>query len=527
MRRRDLLEALGRIGGSTTLYGAMTALGLLPKAAEAGSTAGTTFRLEGERKRGRSILILGAGLAGMGAAYELTKKGYDCHILEARKRPGGRCHTIRGGTIEEEVGGLRQTCNFDPGMYFNPGPARIPQHHVTLDYCRELGVAIEPFAQVNESAYIFQEGPQFGALSGKKVRAREARADLTGYTHELLCKAMSQSALDETLTAEDRQRLLAYLMVDGGLDGERHYRSGYRRGYRVNPGAADAHGEPSTAYALKDLLQADLGENLTQDYDPNWQPMLFQVVGGMDNLAKAFATALGKRITYEAQIVEIRQKETGVTVVYRDRQGKNQTAQADYCLCTIPPAVLKDIPADFAPERKAGLKMVSGAETAKIAFQFKRRFWEEDDRIFGGITRTSLPITQIFYPSTGFLGKKGVVVGCYNFGQDAEQVGAMDAAARIEFGMKNGTRIHPQYPAEYETAFSVAWHKVPFTLGGWGNWGGTSRFDLYPLLCKPDGRVYFAGEHLSYLSAWMAGALESARVAVKAIHERSTKEKTH
>src|SRR5207237_9380012 len=100
MRRRDFLEAFGRVGGASALYGAMTALGLLPTAAEAGGTAGTPFRLEGEAGRGRKVIILGAGIAGLGAAYELTKKGYDCSLLEARERPGGSWHTIRRGSTE-------------------------------------------------------------------------------------------------------------------------------------------------------------------------------------------------------------------------------------------------------------------------------------------------------------------------------------------------------------------------------------------------------------------------------------------
>lgn len=102
------------------------------------------------------MLVLGAGVAGLAAAYELEKAGYRCEVLEARDRPGGRSWTVRGGTSETDLDGNTQTARFAEGQYFNPGPARIAQHHTTLDYCRELGVAVEPFANVNADAYFFQ-----------------------------------------------------------------------------------------------------------------------------------------------------------------------------------------------------------------------------------------------------------------------------------------------------------------------------------------------------------------------------------
>ena len=185
MTRRELLEAVGRVGGAGALSAALSALGWtaqIPTAADGSGRTPGSFRLEGGPERGAAkVLILGAGLTGLCAAYELTRAGYDCRVLEARGRPGGRCFTVRRGTSEEEVGGIRrQTCRFDDGQYFNAGPARIPQHHVTLDYCRELGVAIEPFCQANEAAYYCVSRPDGSPLGGGPVRAREIHSDLLG-----------------------------------------------------------------------------------------------------------------------------------------------------------------------------------------------------------------------------------------------------------------------------------------------------------------------------------------------------------
>ena len=162
----------------------MTGLGLLAAPAQA------RFDLSG-RVSGVRVLILGGGLAGLTIAYELGKVGYDCRVLEARARPGGRVFTVRRGTVSEEDG-PGQTAAFDDGLYFNAGPMRISHHHhTTLAYCRELQVPVEVFVADSESAYLYQT--RSSTLTGRRVRLREARADFDGYIAELLSKALSQA----------------------------------------------------------------------------------------------------------------------------------------------------------------------------------------------------------------------------------------------------------------------------------------------------------------------------------------------
>ncbi len=515
MTRRTFLQRVGQAGGSTAVYQAMGALGLTATGAERAA-----FALSGDG-RGKRVLILGAGLAGLCAAYELGKLGYDCRILEARKRVGGRCHTIRGGTTEVETDGQKQTCTFDEGHYFNPGPARIPQQHITLDYCRELGVAVEPFGNLNDAAYFYNEN--VGTLSGKRVRAREAKADVYGYTCELLAKALNQNELDKRVTPEDKDRLVAFLTHEGSLSPDLFYHGGSRRGFTTPPGGGMQPGKLSDPFDLHSIVQSGFGEYFQFTYEFEQQLTMMQVVGGTDQIAKGFERKLKDKITYEAPVEELRQTPNGVRVVYKE-QGKKQEATADYCVCAIPLSLLRDIPADFSPEMSRAVRAIEYGTASKVALQFKRRFWEEDDRIFSGITWTNMPLTQIFYPSYGFLGKKGVLVGSYNYGPDAMVTGALSPKARIEWALREGAKIHPQYPKEFETGFSVAWHKTPYNLGAWSSYNGNDRTTHYPVLNRPDGRIYMAGEHISYLTGWMAGALESARLACTAIHERAMHE---
>ena len=247
-----------------------------------------------------TVIILGAGVAGMCAAYELGKHGYNCHILEARSRAGGRVWTIRGGTAETEIGGSTQTSTLSKGLYFNPGPGRVSHHHVTMDYYRELKIAIQPFVNDNFNAYYYN------ANNNLRVRSRQARFDMLGYTSELLAKAISRDALDAEMTKDDKDALLTYLRANGNLDPNMIYKGSGQAGYAVEQGACDAPGVPLDPLGLIPLIRSRFALNpiFTSEYDQ--QPAMFQPVGGMDALPKAFAQLLGDRITYQAEVLEIR-----------------------------------------------------------------------------------------------------------------------------------------------------------------------------------------------------------------------------
>src|SRR4051812_20402776 len=98
--RRRFLNLVGVAGGATAVYHSMDGLGLLGRTAEA---YGGPPRLEGQGGVGKRVVILGAGLAGLTAAYELGKAGYSCTVLEARERPGGRTWTVRRGDRHTEL----------------------------------------------------------------------------------------------------------------------------------------------------------------------------------------------------------------------------------------------------------------------------------------------------------------------------------------------------------------------------------------------------------------------------------------
>jgi monoamine oxidase len=521
--RRDLLSLIGAVSGSAAMYHAMTALGFASDSGYKGP-----LKLDGDPK-GASVLILGAGLAGMTAALELGKAGYKVQVLEFNSRPGGRNWTLRGGDSFTELGGFKQTCEFEKGLYINPGPWRIPYHHrALLDYCRRLNVTLEPFIQLNHNALLHATR----AFGGVPQRIRDIKTDFQGQISELLAKATQQGKLDEAVSKEDREILMQALRSWGALDRDYAYKSNLisadYRGYAKNPGggagAAPIPGEPID---LSEILKSRLWRYLQNFALHTFQTTMFQPVGGMDMIGKAFAREVGPVIRYDAKVTRIQQDGRGVTVTYTDLgdPATLQQAKADWCVCTIPLSILSQLQLDVGDTMKAAIDAVPYAASVKIGLQFKRRFWEEDEAIYGGISYTDLPIRQIAYPNTGFNSAgRGVLLGAYLFdGPNAYEFTSMPPAERVARAVEFGASIHPQYRAEYENGIAVAWHRMPFTLGCAGDWTDKARAEHYDHLCQIDGRIVLAGEHASYIPAWQEGAILSSLDAITRLHERVVK----
>ena len=515
--RRALLTRIGAGAGGAAVYRLMTSLGFAAESPYRGP-----IRLDGD-PRGASVLVIGAGLAGMTAAYELRRAGYHVQVLEYNSRPGGRNWTVRGGDAYVELGGARQVCRFDEGQYLNPGPWRIPHHHyAVLDYCRRLGVALEPFVQLNHNAYFHKPG----AFGGAPQRIREIKADFSGGVAELLAKATHKGALDDDVTREDRAILLESLRALGGLDRDYRYRAGpvasEFRGYKRPPGgglsARPVDGEP---ISLSDILSSRLWEGLQSFLAYDFQTTMFQPVGGMGRIGEAFGRELGQTIRYDVKVVEIAQDERGVEVRFEDAE-HTATARADWCVCTLPLSILSRMPVQVGAPMRAAISALPYAPAVKVGLQFSRRFWEEDERIYGGISYTDQAIRQIGYPSSGFnRDGKGVLLGAYLWGgANAYEFSAMSPEDRVKVALEQGAAVHPQYAQSFETGFSVAWARVPFTLGCAAEWTEALRAQHYDNLCAIDGRIALAGEHASYIPAWQEGAILSALDCVQRLHAR-------
>lgn len=501
LTRRRLLQAFGALGGSSLVMGAMDAWGLM------GAASGAQPELGGSGD-GTSVVILGAGLSGLVSAYELGRLGYDCRVLEARDWVGGLCWTVRRGAEHTEVGGERQVCQFDEGQYLNAGAWRIPNRDSgVLGYCKTLGVRLELFVNTSDANYFYDERPSLGSLANRKLRLREVRADLWGSSAELLAKAMDQGQIDVELTGVDRERLIDFLVRAGYLDSD---------ALVYTPPNSRGSAEP---YDLARLLESGFGNRAAILYAGTGGPdPVFQPIGGMMQIPLAFQRVLGDSITLNAEVRSVRQSPDGVRIAYAETAtGEEHEATADYCLCCLPMSIIQRLDIDLSPEMSSAVNETGHSTAAKMGLQMKRRFWEEDDGIFGGhLWARDLQLGEFSYPSNDYFADKGVLLGFYGDGHAAGLAeGSMEQ--RVAHVLTQAGKVHPQIRDEFESAYGVWWENVPYSLGAYGR---TPSADLLSTLTKPDGRIYLASAGASSRPAWLEGAIQSAWRSVTALHER-------
>ena len=488
LTKRQLLQYAGSVAGAAGVYRTMAALGMLGVSSLTGCTSPASSQGPGDGKR---VVILGAGIAGLTAAYELSEEGYTCEILEATSRAGGRNLTARGGDVLEEISNSQQV-EFDEEayLYANMGPARIPYHHETmLGYCKQFGVELEVFTNDNRAAF-------FHGSVGMPVTARQFYTDQRGYIAELLTKAVNGGNLDSELTGDDKENLLAMLRSFGALDDNDMYSGSSRAGTEgeyLHLGLGLGNEATQVAHhSLKEVLGMDFDSGdkfypirFTQGLDQN--PTLFQPVGGMDRIVDAFkreVRANGVVIYYDTVVEEImKMTDGGVTIRASDNSSSPSTPwemDYDYAICTIPAPVLDGIRNNFAERTKDVIRATKFSKAFKIAFQAPRRFWEEDHHIYGGISWTSFNgVTQIWYPSYGYHKPKGVILGAYSFGEpggwgkEGSKIFApLTPAQRLEKAIEFGEDIHPYYREMLTeqgrlNGVSRVWSEVPYQLGGW------------------------------------------------------------
>ena len=510
--RRDFLRQVGSIGGYRATYLTMQAMGL------AGTTAlAEPLTLEkGEAPHGTKVIILGAGVAGLSAAHELGKAGYDCTVLEARDRVGGRNWTIRRGTKLDMNDGTRQVCEFDPDMYWNSGPARIPSaHQAVLGYCRDLGVPLEVEVNTSRDARLFNPA----ANGGKTIEMRQAHNDVRGAVSELLGKAINRGALDEELSSHDKERMLAFLRAYGDLSPDFKFKGTSRSGYKVLPGAGEDAG---------DRARSDCARHLPRCRTVECHPVRggvrlpgHHVPAGRRHGSHpgGLREKLGPTVRLASEVTAIKRRNNGVSITYTDkRSGKQHAIEGAYCLVTIPLKVLEPIENDFSAAHRAAIHDIEYGNAIKIAWQ-SRRFWEMDDHIYGGISWVKGPTALVWYPSDRLFSQKGILLGAYVGRGNVDALALKSLREQFELSRAAIEGLHPGHGHELEKPMSIVWSKVPYSLGIAARYA-TDQDANYAVLSEPDGPFYFAGEHLSHVGAWQEGAILAARRAINMLDKR-------
>jgi monoamine oxidase len=509
LTRRRLLNLIGLTAGSAAAYQAAMGMGLAP--AGAAESLPDIVALGSRRRR---VLILGAGIAGLTAAYELTRKGYECLILEASQRVGGRNLTLRHGDVVDEID-QPQVCRFDadPDLYLNAGPARIcALHSSVLGYCREFGVALEPFVNQNRNAWVQDEA----LAQGRPVRIRECMADTRGFLAELTAKAFHSGRLDLPVDASDAENVLEFLRIFGGLDADNRYDPQVRavlRGDTTLPlPLREAHG-------LSELMRMHLWTQLINiEEAPDQAPTMLTPIGGMDNLVRGFQRHLAP-VRTGCQVRSITLREKQVEVTYAGPAGL-QRESGDFCLNSIPAHLMRGVTHNFDPAYAQAFDSLEPGNLIKIGLQMRERFWE-GEQIYGGMSWTTQDITQIWYPSHGIHGAKGVVLGAYVFGGAAAQrFEQLTPSQRQAAAIAQAAKVHPRYGEYVDNGISVVWRRIRYLQGCAPLWTAAGRSEFFATLRNAHGRHYMVGDQVSFASGWQQGAMDSAWAAVRDIDAR-------
>jgi monoamine oxidase len=514
--RREFLNLLGAYGGSSAVLSAGAALGLMP-----GSSKAAEIALQNVAGSGKKVAILGTGISGLTTAWELTKAGYDCTVLEASHRAGGRVFTVRSGTVVDEIGNY-QRCDWDddPHMYFNAGAARIPSiHSNTLKYCKELQVDLEVFVNESKTAWIQDDA----LLGGKPVRNTDFTSSMQGFISEILAKALSHSEINAEFNESEIESLLGIVRSFGDLNEDMLYEGSIRAGYATG-GFLD-HGSKKDVIALRDLIKTRLARStmVTTQEGTGSGPVLLQPVGGMDRIIYGFANRLGDRVKFRCPVTAVMVNDNGVDIAYEEN-GSARQLQVDYCFNCIPSHLMTGIPNNFPAPYMEALKYIRRGHAYKAAFQAKERFWEKEG-IYAGISWVNAPIQQIWYPPQGIHKDKGIILAAYNFSGGGYT--ELTQSERVEDHLTHGEKVHSNYRQMVEKPITVAWHRMNHMLGCAPRWsrsfGGWSQHEeeMYEVVRQPvNGRHYMIGDQITQHSAWMESAIQSAHYALEDMDQR-------
>ena len=481
----------------------------------------------------------------------------------------------------------------DAEPYLNAGPGRIPSGHKRLlAYLKKFSVDIEVYVMNSESNLVQKDGSFGGDPMVYRRLDHNTRGWLAQMVFHNATKLLKNMGINSDVLKSRVEELQDLMVSFGELDVDGNYEvsagsEGFedgktRAGYTVLPGV-DA-GEVADKISLDELLESEFWKD-TKFYQPVdflWQPTLFQPVGGMDQVQHAFAqqvAALDGNIHLNSPVKTIDWDEkTQKFIIEVSQIGTEKTKRytSDYCICNLAMPFLSEILSDnlmnrsktgltlefkkalqavftaqFEPTRAPGyMPRKDGyiprflADTTKVGWQADRYLWQgspiKDDMsvedsevgvvpIFGGISWTDNEIQQIWYPSTAYQDKKGILTGAYNFDKIAHDWGNLPIQDRLDKARKDAKKFNEKFGDGLEDGLAIAWQNMPHIKGGWAYWQAvgdaeyaTDQFNTIAqgsAVVNSSGKTtmpnfFIVGDQISSLPGWQEGAIASAINAI-------------
>ncbi|MBW4562912.1 MAG: FAD-dependent oxidoreductase [Mojavia pulchra JT2-VF2] len=468
----------------------------------------------------KSITILGAGISGLVAAYELKKLNYEVKILEASNRIGGRIWTYR---FDDE----------NITAYGELGAMRLPfNHEFTHYYINEMGLQ----SQLKKFVTIFKNNECFLDIKGKVCRLKDVINEIypsyefsknrkfkSKYTERFasalktIVDAMSPKEIRELFETDLHNYLLDEL--DYSLE---------RCSIELN----DEEFSPNNVLPLLSKLRGrceDVLRTYMRHIILESSSDLYQLAGGMNQLPDAIANHLKDDIRLNAEVTGISLEDNKVKITING----NEQLYSDTVLCTIPFSVLREIKLDgFSKEKLDVIHNLTYVGATKVLFYCKDRFWEKDKyQIKEGASVSDRVIRQLYYPlasqdNSSFKQENpGVLLASYVIGEDSTYLAELSHHEQINLIKRSVSRFHPEIETEdmVQDVAVISWEKHKWTRGCSGvMWLGRSKYNV-EAVTKPEKKLYFAGEHCSMDNAWIEGAITSALSQVEEIVQLQTR----
>jgi monoamine oxidase len=439
---------------------------------------------------GVSVLVAGAGLAGLAAARDLAAAGANVTVVEARDRVGGRVWTIRAGFAENQ--------HAEAG-----GDLIDEEQHEIRDLAEQHGLKL---ARILRGGFAYVRPDRSGKpaivpRSGARGWDRLAKAlEPAGTPYRL-----AEKRWDTPIAAAIARRSVASWLDETRADADvRMTTTGLRGFFLADP---------------EELSLIALIDQFTGDESPAPGPM-YRLDGGTDRLTAALAGPLGSRLYLNTEVVAISQRGNNVRVSVK--QGGNAQSQitCDYAIVTMPASVVRRIPISPAlpPQQHDAIGRLKYGHATKTLLQFSRRFWRVPGRprAFG----SALPFGAVMDANEQQRGRSGILALLAGGGaSDATQeITAKDGPR----GLVSALDWLGADRAELLASRQVVWEQDPYARGGYAYFDPSFDPSLRAWLAQPAGRLFFAGEHTSVRwQGYMNGAVESGRRAaaeVAAVH---------
>ncbi len=461
----------------------------------------------------KRVIVVGAGLAGLVAAYELEQRGHTVILLEADTK---------------HLGGRVRTHTFADGRRGELGAMRIPkQHDVTRHYVKAFDLKLRPFIQNNPEAYCVARGKKVRQKDTAKLSAEFKLAEWErGKSSDELWERAVTKAWKE-LTADERKDLFA---VAPALKKVRQLdRLSLRQLFQRAELSDEAIEYLSVTQAEETLFHTAATEVLRDEVLEVYSQPLDEIVGGMDLLPKAFVGQLKTPPRCGCEVAEVRQDaEKGVVEARFTEAGKEEKVEGDFLICTVPFSVLDRVKftPGLSPEKRRAIRVLHYESGTKVLLNCGSRFWEQTDGVYGGGTITDLPTGMTYYPSDNAQARDakvsaagGVLLASYTWGLAARRMAAGNPADAVKLAVRSLAGVHPDVEQKGMVTGSAVWgwDKHRWTAGAFSWFMPGQHTELHRHILEPEGRVVFAGEHASLNHSWMQGALESGVRAVQIV----------